>query len=58
MTKNALAYIDPGTGSYALQIVLAVVFGSLFMLKTYWKMVKAFLGNIFSKKEKSGEISE
>ena len=58
MAKNAFAYIDPGTGSYVIQIVLAVLFGSLFMLKTYWKMVKAFLGNIFSKKEKNGEVPE
>lgn len=56
MTKNAFAYIDPGTGSYVIQIVLAVLFGSLFMLKTYWKMVKVFLGKIFSKKEKNGEV--
>ncbi len=58
MTKNAFAYIDPGTGSYVIQIVLAVLFGSLFMLKTYWKMVKTFLRNIFSKKEKNGEVPE
>jgi len=51
IAKNAFAYIDPGTGSYVIQIVLAVLFGSLFMLKTFWKRVKDFLGNIFSKKE-------
>ena len=58
MTKNAFAYIDPGTGSYVIQIVLAVLFGFLFMLKTYWKMVKAFLRNIFSKKVKNGGVPE
>ena len=51
IVKNAFAYIDPGTGSYVIQIVLAVLFGTLFMLKTFWKRVKDFLGNILSKKE-------
>lgn len=48
--KEAHAYIDPGSGSYIIQIILAGVFGSLFALKLYWKKVSSFVGRLFSKK--------
>ncbi len=49
---EAHAYIDPGTGSYILQITLAFFLGALFALKMFWKNVKAFLTNIFSRGNK------
>ena len=38
----ACAYIDPGTGSYVLQIVLAVFIGGLYALKIYWRRLKSY----------------
>jgi hypothetical protein len=35
-----LAYLDPGTGSFVLQMALAGVLGGLFSLKTFWVRVK------------------
>lgn len=35
--RPAHAYLDPGTGSYALQIGLAGLFGALFALKSFWR---------------------
>ncbi len=35
-----LAYLDPGTGSYVLQMVLAGLFGGLFALKQSWAGLK------------------
>lgn len=35
-------YIDPGTGSLVVQILIASLIGSLFMLKIYWKRIKTF----------------
>ena len=52
---EAHAYIDPGTGSYILQITLAFFLGALFALKMFWKNVKAFLGNLFSRGNKRAE---
>ncbi|OQY58533.1 MAG: hypothetical protein B6245_11430 [Desulfobacteraceae bacterium 4572_88] len=49
---NAFAYLDPGTGSYILQVTLAVLFGALFMIKTFWENVKTFFRALFSKKGK------
>ena len=37
------AYIDPGTGSYLVQVVIAGLLGVLLSLKFYWARIKAFL---------------
>jgi hypothetical protein len=34
------AYIDPGTGNYLLQLIVAVLFGALFAIKVFWTKVK------------------
>jgi hypothetical protein len=40
------AYIDPGTGSYILQIVIAGIAASVFALKMFWGKIKGlFSGN-------------
>lgn len=44
------AYLDPGTGSYILQIILAAVLGGLFAIKLFWNRIKVFLKRIFSRK--------
>ena len=38
----AYAYLDPGTGSYVFQLLIAGLAGSLFLLKVYWKRIMAF----------------
>jgi hypothetical protein len=43
MTGTAHAYIDPGTGSYLLQILIASLLGAAFALKIYWARIKNFL---------------
>ena len=37
------AYIDPGTGSYLVQVVIAGLLGVLVSLKFYWARIKSFL---------------
>ncbi len=51
LSKNAFAYLDPGTGSYVFQILIATIIGGLFTIKMYWQKVKNFFGNLFSKKQ-------
>ena len=46
-------YLDPGTGSYILQIILAVFVGAAFTIKIYWAKIKNVFVNIFSKKDKN-----
>lgn len=44
------AYIDPGTGSYVLQLVLGFLFGGVVAVKLYWKRIKSFFANLLRKK--------
>ena len=46
-TTSAEAYVDPGTGSYLIQIVAAVVLTTLFMIKTFWKSIKKSVARLF-----------
>lgn len=39
---DAWAYLDPGTGSYILQLALAGILASMFTLKMYWQRLKAW----------------
>ena len=36
------AYLDPGSGSYLLQVLLAALLGSLFFLRTFWSRIVAY----------------
>ena len=36
------AYLDPGTGSYALQLILAGAFGGMFAVKQYWQQCRTW----------------
>lgn len=35
----AEAYLDPGTGSMVVQVVIATFAGALYMLKIYWRKI-------------------
>lgn len=48
-----LAYVDPGTGSYLLQLLIATILGGLFVIKTYWRRIMGFLSDKFSKTKES-----
>lgn len=39
--REALAYLDPGSASYTLQMVIAAVVAAGFALKTYWAKIKS-----------------
>jgi hypothetical protein len=41
---EALAYLDPGTGSAVIQMVVAGVMGALFVVKMYWRKLVAYFG--------------
>ena len=49
------AYLDPGTGSYLLQIMTAALFGGAFLVKTWWKDIKLFFTKLTSRKDKNSE---
>ena len=41
---SAFCYIDPGTGSYIIQVVAAVAFGGILALRIFWGKLKALFG--------------
>ena len=44
-----LLYVDPGSGSYLIQMLIAAILGALFYFKNIWWKIKAFFWK--SKKE-------
>ena len=47
---NAFSYIDPGSGSYVLQILIASILGILTLMKIYWSRLKTFFVSFLVKK--------
>jgi len=36
------AYLDPGSGSYILQVLLGTLLGGSYLIKVYWEKIKSF----------------
>ena len=51
-----LAYVDPGSGSFILQAVVATLAGAVVVANSYWRRIKRFLG--LSSAEPSDEEDE
>jgi hypothetical protein len=41
--KDVFAYLDPGTGSYMLQIIVGAFAAGFFVIKHYWTRIKTML---------------
>ncbi len=39
---GTLLYVDPGSGSYLVQMIIAAIVGALFYFKTIWWRIKSF----------------
>jgi hypothetical protein len=44
LTGEVHAYLDPGTGSMAIQMVLAAIVGGLATVKIYWHRIQSLFG--------------
>lgn len=49
------AYLDPGSGSFILQILIATLVGGLFILKTFWQRIQTFFRSLFSRNKDNQE---
>lgn len=45
-----LAYLDPGSGSFILQLLIATILGGAFIVKAYWKKIVGFFRSRFSRR--------
>lgn len=57
-TRDAHAYIDPGTGSYVIQLIIAALVGVGFAVKVYWGRIKGFFSRSPSGGQESGDSSD
>lgn len=48
---KAFAYLDPGSGSFIFQVIIASLMGVGFLIKLQWSKLK----NIFGRKESSDD---
>jgi len=48
MNNMLLLYIDPGSGSYLVQVIIAAVLGALFYFKNLWLKFRS----LFSRSKK------
>jgi len=46
----AHAYVDPGTGSFAIQVLIASALGALFAVKSFWSNLIASVVKVFGRK--------
>jgi len=51
-------YIDPGSGSYMLQMIIAAVLGVSFFFKNFWLSIKTFFTGKKSKQKDEKDQAE
>jgi hypothetical protein len=52
------AYLDPGSGSYLLQLLLAGILGGIFVVRMYWTRIKGFFRRIFRRGQSPDEHAQ
>jgi len=57
-TQDAYAYVDPGTGSYVIQLIIAALVGVGFAIRIYWGRIKGFLSRSPSGEQEPGDSGE
>lgn len=57
-TDDSHAYLDPGTGSYIFQLIIAALFGVLLSIRIFWKNIKASFIKLSSKESSENEADE
>jgi hypothetical protein len=50
--RSASAYIDPSNDSFMLQMIIAGLLGAAFFAKAFWRKVKSYFAELFSKRNK------
>lgn len=52
-SQSAAAYLDPGTGSLILQMLIAGIVGAMFTIKLYWYKLKAFIARLLGEEKET-----
>lgn len=51
-------YIDPGNGSYLVQMIIAAVLGALFYFKNLWFKIRSFFSKNKNKPDPGNDSEE
>ncbi len=57
-SPHAHAYLDPGTGSYIVQLAAAGLLASMFTLRMYWTKVKDWFRSLGKAKAEAPETKQ
>jgi hypothetical protein len=49
LARAGFAYLDPGAGSFACQMLLAGIVGAIFLAKVYWRKIRSIFLVFFNK---------
>lgn len=52
LSHNAYAYLDPGTGSYIIQLIIAALLGGLFAAKQLRNKINIFFKGLVSRRKR------
>ncbi len=57
--ENNQLYLDPGSGSFLLQLLIASGLGALFVLRSSWSKIKSFFGkDTLDQNEEGDDLDE
>jgi len=52
---SAYAYLDPGTGSFIIQIIIAAVATAAISVKVFWQKIKELFSRFFKHSDGTGK---
>jgi hypothetical protein len=55
---DAYAYLDPGTGSFVLQMLLGGIAGMMVVARLYWEKLKLAIGRTFNRASSSEQTEK
>ena len=53
-----LAYIDPGSGSFIIQVIAGAVLGASVAVKMYWAQCRNFVAGLLGRKRGGDDVGE
>jgi hypothetical protein len=51
-------YLDPGSGSFLIQLIIASLVGAAFVIRTFWSRIKSFFRRLFHKSDEELDIRD
>ena len=53
-----MAYLDPGSGSFLIQILIALFLGGAFAIRAFWGRIKSFFARLLGREVLEEEDDE